>query len=79
MDKSEKPTNVTKTESNEEDKNMTQNKDYLVVVPIDSLNPSIKTIPVFVNDDKYEIILGKQTTVNQDVYDVLKSAGYIIE
>ena len=49
---------------------------HTVSIPIDPLNPKIDKLPIFINDKRYDIPLGKQVAVNTDVYEILKQTGY---
>ena len=52
-------------------------KTVKIRIPIDPLNPSIKTITPIVNGKSYQIELGKDVEIPENVYQVLINSGRI--
>jgi|CZCB01.1.fsa_nt_gi hypothetical protein len=58
-------------------KQVVKQKTVKIRIPIDPLNPSIKTITPIVNGKSYQIELGKDVEIPENVYQVLINSGRI--
>lgn len=58
-------------------KQTNKQKTVKIRIPIDPLNPSIKTITPIVNGKSYQIELGKDVEIPENVYQVLINSGRI--
>lgn len=58
-------------------KQVVKQKKVKIRIPIDPLNPSIKTITPIVNGKSYQIELGKDVEIPENVYQVLINSGRI--
>lgn len=58
-------------------KQTNKQKTVKIRIPIDPLNPSIKTITPIVNGKSYQIELGKDVEIPENVYKVLINSGRI--
>lgn len=59
-------------------KQVVNQKMVRVVIPEDQLNPSIKTITPIVKGKSYQIELGKEVEIPENVYKVLLNSGRIM-